>query len=244
VTREEPQPLVGWRRATQIALLASGIASAVLYVASDVLVSVRDKEFVYWHQHISELMAVGSPTRTLALPLFLATSVLLLAFGVGLWRERSRKRSLRIAGAMLVGAALVGLAVPLFAPMSMRGAEQGLTGQLHLVGTAANVLFILLAMGFGAAALGPRFRIYSILTIVVLLAFGAWVAGDAAAVEAGLATPWSGLKERVNIYGFQLWIVVLATILVRHHVAQVLDRGSAERHPTRVRGGRARLVRD
>jgi hypothetical protein len=66
-----------------------------------------------------------------------------------------------------------------------------------------------------ARAFGKRFRLYSIASIVVLVAFGAMTFRDAPRVQANLPTPWIGLWERINIGVFLLWVVVLATVLMR-----------------------------
>ena len=44
-------------------LLVCGIASSVLYVASDILISWWDPNYSYRDQSFSELLAPGSPTR-------------------------------------------------------------------------------------------------------------------------------------------------------------------------------------
>ena len=45
------------------------------------------------------------------------------------------------------------------------------------------------------------------------------------ALVAGQPTPWLGLTERLNIYSFMLWIVVLAISLLRAQKDQLqLDR--------------------
>jgi hypothetical protein len=76
------------------------------------------------------------------------------------------------------------------------------------------VLLMLLAMGFGAAAFGNRFRLYSIATMVILFACGALTVPDAANIQANLPTPWVGVWERINIGVFLLWVIVLATTLL------------------------------
>jgi hypothetical protein len=73
----------------------------------------------------------------------------------------------------------------------------------------------LLAMGFAAAALGARFRIYSVATMAVLLAAGALTALDAPRMQANLPTPWAGVWERVNIAAWLLWVVAFAAVLPR-----------------------------
>ena len=66
-------------------LLGCGIASSVLYVAADILVSWWDPNYNYRDQSFSELLAPGSPTRPLVLVvLAVPYGVLATAFGVGL----------------------------------------------------------------------------------------------------------------------------------------------------------------
>jgi hypothetical protein len=69
---------------------------------------------------------------------------------------------------------LLGLLWP-FAPMHQRevlAAGGGtLTDTMHVVLGAVTVLLMFLAIGFGATAFGRRFRLYSIASAVVLLAW-------------------------------------------------------------------------
>jgi len=88
---------------------------------------------------------------------------------------------------------------------------------MHLAFTAATVCLMLLAMGFGAAAFGRRFRLYSVATIVILAVFGTLTGLDAPRVAQNLATPWAGVWERINIGVFLLWTGVLAMALLRGH---------------------------
>ena len=108
-------------------LLTCGVLSSVLYFAADVYMSATYEGYSYLHQTVSELNAVGAPTRDLSV-------------------------------------------VPV----------------------------------------GSGFRRYSIATIVVMLVFAAWAAMDAGRIEAGLATPWVGVIERVSFYSWHLWFIVLA----------------------------------
>ena len=64
---------------------------------------------------------------------------------------------------------------------------------MHIVFAMVTVLLMVLAMGFGAAAFGKRFRHYSIATIVTLLAFGVLTGLDAPQLQANLPTPWMGV---------------------------------------------------
>ena len=66
-----------------------------------------------------------------------------------------------------------------------------------------------------AAALGTRFRVYSITTMVVLVAAGVLTSLDAPRIQADLPTPWVGVWERINIGVFLAWVVALAITLLR-----------------------------
>jgi hypothetical protein len=50
----------------------------------------------------------------------------------------------------------------------------------------------ILEIQFGAAAFGRRFRLYSIVTLVILVVFGVLTFRDAPGVGANLPTPWIG----------------------------------------------------
>lgn len=67
---------------------------------------------------------------------------------------------------------------------------------LHLILGAPTVLFMFVAIGFGTAAFGRWFRVYSIATIMVLLVSGALTGIDGLRVGANLPTPWVGVWER------------------------------------------------
>src|SRR6266496_2405081 len=103
-------------------LLICGILSSLLYVGTDVLGAMRWEGYSYTAQAVSELSAIGAPTRPLVVPLFLTHGVLQIAFGLGVWMSAGRKRGLRITAGLLVGIGLVDLVASFF-PMHLRGAE-------------------------------------------------------------------------------------------------------------------------
>jgi hypothetical protein len=196
-------------------LLGCGIASSVLYVASDILISWWDPNYSYRDQSFSELLAPGSPTRPLVLVLLaIPYGVLVTAFGVGVWASTSRRGAGRITGALLVGYALIGAVTGVFlsAPTreTLEAGEETWRNTLHLPGTAVSVLCILLAIGFGSTLLGRRFRYYSYATILAILVFGVLTGVQVGQMEANQPTPWMGIVERGNIYAIMLWVAVLA----------------------------------
>ncbi len=194
--------------------LVCGILSSLLYVAMNVFVAMQWQDYSSASQTVSELSAIGAPTRPLWLLLATAYTLLVLGFGLGVWVSASGNRPLRVVGALILAFGVIGLAWP-FAPMHLRGAEFTLTDAMHIVLSIVTVLLMLLAIGFGAAAFGRLFRFYSIATILVLLVFGTLVGLDGPRVAANLPTPWVGVTERISIGVFLLWVVVLAVVLLR-----------------------------
>lgn len=218
----------GWRGIAHKALLACGIVAPLVYLASDVIAGMRWEGYSFRDQTISELNAIGAPTRALTIVLGLAGYTFLIAFGVGVWRSAAVNRRLHLVGGALVVIGVLSVwAVP-FASMHVREAEESLTDTLHLVGGAIVLPLLLVIIGFGAV-FGKWYRLYSIATIAVMLAFGAWAGLDGAAITDDLATPWVGVKERFSVYAYQLWVVVFALALLRRHLAAVADRGEEMR---------------
>jgi uncharacterized protein DUF998 len=197
-------------------LLICGILSSLLYGA--MIGGIRFEGYGPISQTVSELSAIGAPTRPLWMLLGAAYDVLVFAFGVGVWMSAGRRRALRVVGGVMIAVAMLGWAWP-YASMHQRAvlAAGGatLSDKLHIILTVATVLFMLAAIGFGAAAFERRFRLYSIATIIVLLVFGALTGLDGPRVQANLPTPWVGLWERINIGVFLLWVVVVAIALLR-----------------------------
>ena len=199
-------------------LLVCGILSSLLYVAMTIFVAMQWEAYSSASQTISELSAIGAPTRSLwAVPGAIYT-ILVTAFGWGVWKSAGRSRALRIAGGLIVAYGSLGVLWP-FAPMHLRetlAAGGGtLSDTMHLVLASATVLLMLLAIGAAAAAFGIWFRVYSLATLAILAAFGALTFLDAPRLSANLPTPWIGIWERINVGVFLLWVVVLATTLLR-----------------------------
>jgi len=73
-------------------------------------------------QSMTELSAAGSPTRSLVVPLTLVAAVLMLAFGIGVWRLYGRALLPRVVAGLVIGNAIAGLvATLLFPPDSEKG---------------------------------------------------------------------------------------------------------------------------
>jgi hypothetical protein len=141
-------------------LLGCGILSSLLYVAANLLGARRWRDYSLNSQTVSELSAIGAPSRPLVIPLLCAHGALVIPFGLGVWESAGPKRGLRVTGALLVGLGASDLPAPLF-PMHRREAlargERSRTDTMHIIVTSVNSLIILLAMGFGSTAFGKPF---------------------------------------------------------------------------------------
>lgn len=80
----------------------------------------------------------------------------------------------------------------------------------HLLPGALGALLVVTEIGGAALAFRTRFRYYSLATIVVTVLVRRLGMKDAGRIEAGLATPWVGVIERVSFYGWHVWFLVLA----------------------------------
>jgi hypothetical protein len=200
-------------------LLASGVVSSLLYVAMNFLGALAWPGYSLASQTISELYAIGAPSRALVATLMVVYNLLLYAFGVGVWLSAGGRRALRLAAVGLVGKEVLGMAVTLFFPMHRRevlaAGGATLTDVLHRDLTMAGTLFMLFALVSGAAAFGKRFRVYTLATIVAFVAGGILAFGDAPRMAANLPTPWQGVTERTLAFGYMLWVAVLAITLWR-----------------------------
>jgi hypothetical protein len=59
-----------------------------------------------------------------------------------------------------------------------------------------------------------QWRLYSRVTILTLVMFGALTSTHGDALAANEPTPWQGVYERINIAAYLLWMAVLAVALL------------------------------
>ncbi len=193
-------------------LLICGILYSLLYVGTDILAGLSYPGYSFLDQSISEESAIGAPTRYFTVPVLLIDTLILLAFGFGVWRSASQNRALRIIGYLLIGIGVIGLVWTLF-PLHLGEPANSSANTLHTMFAGIQVSLILVTLGFGAAAFRTWFRFYSIGTILVLL--GAGIAAFGMATTNPIEPPFFGVIERIDVYGYLLWVLVLAIVLLR-----------------------------
>jgi hypothetical protein len=202
-------------------LLSAGIFSSAWYILINAVVPLYFPGYNLLDQAPSELSAIGAPTRSLWLIAVTPYIILFAAFGVGLLRAAADNRSLRVTGWVVLLYCVWNAYWP---PMHMRevlAAGGGtLSDTLHLIWAGVTVFLFLLIMVFGAAALGWSFRIFTILSGILLIFFGFLTSQLAPNIALDRPTPFMGLFERVNIGIFLAWIVVFAATLLRIQPSQ------------------------
>ena len=205
------------------ALLACGIAAPLVWVIANQAAVVLAPAYNQASQTISELSATYAPTRPFLVPVVIAYEGMVMAFGIGVWRSAPSKRALQITGGLLTGGAiiaLIALAFPLTQPPSqtLAGGSLPFSDTMHniLAGGVATLLMFV-TYGFGAAALGRRFRLYSILTAAAELTGGALMFTLGAGLMGEAAKNWAGGGEWVTAWVWMLWMAVLAMALLRRN---------------------------
>lgn len=222
-------------------LLACGAIASLVYIAADLAAAyVYPGYHSFTAQAVSELTAVGAPTRALVKPMFIGYDLLVMAFAVGLWMSGHDDR-LRVTAAFVGAIGLVGLAAAPFADMTVRAGALAGNDVLHLAITAVIVLCVFGGVMFSAAALGRGFFAYSVATLVILAAFGAWAGLQGVQLAAGGPTPWLGAVERIHIGTYLLWMAALSFAVRRGVTAR--HRGArSRREPSRDQATRDDVV--
>jgi hypothetical protein len=197
-------------------LLACGILSSFLYILTDVVSVFLWSDYHYTSQTVSELFAIDSPIRTFVVICFIVYAFLIYAFGTGVWLSSHEKRSLKVASILIIGKEILGLTGTIFFPIHLRGIAGNYSDIMHGVVTAVGVfLFMFPAMIAGAVAFKGMFRFYSIVTMILFIVFGILAGLMQPQYAANLPTPMMGIWERINIYGYMLWIVIFSIMLLR-----------------------------
>jgi hypothetical protein len=200
-------------------LLACGVLYPLTYaVANDLVAAALYDGYSRMDQAISELSATGAPTRIFLVAMLAIWTVLMIAFGIGVRASARGKRALRVTGGLLVAFGVTGV---LWLPFPMSSREDMVEGATsvndagHLVLSAVTVVLILAQIGFGAAAFGRRFRLYSLVTAATVVVFGALTGMQSPKVPTGEPTTWMGLFERISVGAWLLWLAVLAIVILR-----------------------------
>jgi uncharacterized protein DUF998 len=195
-------------------LLSCGVVASVLYiVANDVIAANLYPGYDRISRPVSELSANYAPSRAALLPLLFVFGLLMIAFWIGVWRAAPNNRPLRITTAVMLAFAALGLLAYLF-PMATNEVLGANTIHTIIWGVITPLL-MLVGIGASAAAFGKAFRVYVIVTLVVLVASSVVTGILAAQVLAGETVGWFGIPERAIPGAWLQWVSILAIVLLR-----------------------------
>jgi hypothetical protein len=216
-------------RFRELLLLSCGISSSILYVAINLIVANQWRGYSYAPQVVSELSAVGAPTRFLWTILSTPYTFLMIAFGWGVLRAAAKNARLRVVGKLLIAYGGVGLLwpfVPMHLPATLAAGGGTFSDTLHIVlGVITEVLYVLCLI-FGAVSLSATFKWYSVVTLVLVLMFGILTFIEAPGLANNVPLRLIGLWERFNIALLLAWISVLSIILLRKALSTQQPRQS------------------
>lgn len=197
-------------------LLFCGISGAFLYPLTDIIAGSLYKGYSFSEQTVSELFAIGAPTSQLVVVLFTISSLLFIAFALGIWLLSNGKPILRALALMIFGNAVNSLMLWNLFPMHMRGIQPTFTDTMH--GILAINPFVLVSIILGAVYFKNWFRYYSVATILLLVVMVVFAVPKALLVYENSPTPGLGIMERASQYGHQLWHAILAIVFLYTHL--------------------------
>lgn len=208
-------------------LLFCGILGAALFVGMDWIASFRlYPGYDFTAQQVSELSAIGAPSRPIWIVMSIPQAALSIAFAWGVWRASAGRFNLNLIAMLMALFSLLSFLWALIAPMHMRGVAFSATDAMHIVFTVIAVVLMVAYMGIGATAFGRSFGRLTTLTILAMLVAGAIVGTQVPAIAQGQPTPWMGLVERISVYAPFLWNTILALALIRQEATAMPERGS------------------
>ena len=200
-------------------LVTCGILSSISYILINTYVPFFYPGYSTVDLTVSELSAFGAPSRILWVLSCTFYVLLFAAFGWGVLKYAGQNRALKWVGILIIIYSFFNLYWP---PMHMREDEKSLTDTLHITWAMITIALMFIMIIIGSSAFGKSFKIYSWISIVCFLIFGALTGMLSDDLAAGRPTPMIGVWERINIAMFMIWIIVLAI--------QILTEGQSKRN--------------
>lgn len=194
-------------------LMWAGLSAVGIYVIGDLFSGLLYDGYSFRDQAISELSAFRSPVRPLMLTIILAHCVLLIGFGIGIFRVANHT-SLRWVGGLIIAIGLVGFPTHTIWAMTSRGFEPGFNDTMHISMTLLFSILVATAMVVSAMTYRSWFGVVTLLMLLLLIGFGLGASLAMNGIEEN-DTRWAGAFERANAYVYFAWIVMLAARVMR-----------------------------
>jgi uncharacterized protein DUF998 len=209
----EPAGTIG-RHTVAKSMLALGVVAPIYYIViCEMVGAMKYPGYDPIARPVSELTATYAPTRPILVPLLVIFDLLIIPFWIGVWRAAQANRALRVTADLMLGFRALAL---LAFPFPMVADEVLGANTIHtIIWGVITPLLMLAGIGASAMAFGKRFRLYTILTLVALIALSVLTGIQAAQVNAGEPARWFGITERALIGVWLQWVTALAIVLLR-----------------------------
>jgi len=200
----------------QIVLIWAGVLGPIIYILNVMLGGIIMPNYSHIENAVSELTQRGAPNIVVLSALFVLSAVLILLFGIAIMmRFQSQSRPVYAGGVMIVVYGIFAALLASIFPQDPIGGESTLPGTIHLVlaGLAALVIMgLILLIGFGMdhRTGWHHFKLYSIITVILVFVFGA-----STPILIMKEIELLGLFERITQLAYLQWFVVFAAYLLK-----------------------------
>jgi len=200
-------------------LYYGGIFGPIVFLLNDIIGSIITDNYSPIINAVSELTQAGSENAILLSSLFIIAALSLMFFGIGISTHYNFHHSklLFFGGIFIMILGIFSALSGSIFPMDPFGGEASFAGNMHIILTGLNIVMVVLAIpmigiGLNREKQWKSFRLYSISTVFIMVIFGA-----STSLLLMNEIEMLGLFERITIYSYQLWIFVLAYLLIKEH---------------------------
>jgi hypothetical protein len=202
------------KKSIQHSLIYCGLISCLWYIAINVIVPVYYEGYSLKTLTVSELSAIAAPTRILWVLLVSIYPLLFGAFGWAVIKISGDNSRLRLIGVFIIAYCMFNFYWP---PMHMRGEGPTFTDLFHIVWASVTVFLMITMMIIGMFALDKRFMIFTIVSLLLLIVFGALTFSESSNIPINEPTPFIGIWERINIGIFMIWVIAFSKMLLKNY---------------------------
>jgi len=197
-------------------LFLAGILGPIVYILNVLLGGIITPNYSHIQNAVSELTQRGAPNIVILSTLFVVSAILILLFGIAvMMRYKHQNRRLYAGGVLIVIYGIFAALLASIFPQDPIGGESTFPGTIHIVlaGLTAFVimgLILLIGLGMEQRTGRAHFKQYSIITVILVFAFGALTP-----VLIMKEIELLGLFERLTQLAYLQWFVVFALYLLQ-----------------------------
>ena len=192
-------------------LAICGMLSPIVYTVLWVYCGSLDSDYSHIRVDISSLFAVGAPNRRLAQSFIIISSVLLLAFYIGLHEGINDGGGSIVGPILFLISSLLGVLVALFFPLDAGGEIKTLRGKMHLILVAVSGILTIAGM----VALWFRLQLVAAWSVFAIYSLISGVVSLILVIISGIfvTSKYRGLLERIGVSPYELYYFVLSLMV-------------------------------